>query len=428
LGDPENNKQLQKRQYTNVGVAVFGDPKKNKNYNVGAGLASAHAITLITLVITIVILILLASITINLALKDNGLFSKTKQSKEETIIASEKEQLQLAILSALTNSEYNLTTNAIEQEIKNVNLTGEIILGDGYWIYKGEKNYLIDANGKIWSSMAKYIKENAKFFYGKYVKNFENNDSVINKYNWRIFYSDNENIYLISEDYIDSSDWPLGRLGTSPKCQGVYGGISLAECAAIDYRVVDGDSVSVYWQDIDIARKNLSLLNTTLEDKVYDSVCATAYLLDTKVWTEKFNSEFIYYAMGTPTLDIFVKSLNDVNDKNDQLELDELYNRYNTQFKIQENLRNLYCNTKYGYLLLATPSLYNSSNVSTEAGWNWFSSVFLVKVDNSGQVFRGYYYGDAVRGNMYARTIICLKSDVLLEKSNDADNCFNLIM
>jgi type II secretory pathway pseudopilin PulG len=101
LGDPENNKQLQKRQYTNVGVAVFGDPENkncNKINNVGAGLVSAHAITLITLVITIVILIILASIVINLTLRDNGLFEKVKQAKEDLEISEGKEDIQLAYL------------------------------------------------------------------------------------------------------------------------------------------------------------------------------------------------------------------------------------------------------------------------------------------------------------------------------------------
>jgi type II secretory pathway pseudopilin PulG len=84
-----------------VGVAVLGDPENkncNKINNVGAGLASARAITLITLVITIVILIILASITINLILRDNGLFEKVKQAKIDLEISEERENIQLAYL------------------------------------------------------------------------------------------------------------------------------------------------------------------------------------------------------------------------------------------------------------------------------------------------------------------------------------------
>jgi type II secretory pathway pseudopilin PulG len=94
LSDPEN--KYNKKH--NVGVAVLGDLDKNKNYNVGVGLASARAITLITLVITIVILIILASITINLILRDNGLFEKVKQAKIDLEISEERENIQLAYL------------------------------------------------------------------------------------------------------------------------------------------------------------------------------------------------------------------------------------------------------------------------------------------------------------------------------------------
>jgi hypothetical protein len=97
LGDPEN--KYNKKH--NVVVEVLGDSENKKRkikQNVGAGLVSAHAITLITLVITIVILIILAGITINLALRDNGLIEKIKQAKNDLEISEGREDIQLAYL------------------------------------------------------------------------------------------------------------------------------------------------------------------------------------------------------------------------------------------------------------------------------------------------------------------------------------------
>lgn len=54
-------------------------------------------ITLIALVITIIILLILSGVAISMSLGNNGLFSKTKQAKEEYIKAQLKEELEIEI-------------------------------------------------------------------------------------------------------------------------------------------------------------------------------------------------------------------------------------------------------------------------------------------------------------------------------------------
>ena len=56
-------------------------------------LKNEKAITLIALVVTIIVLIILASISINLVLGENGIITKAKDTRDETGIASQKEQL-----------------------------------------------------------------------------------------------------------------------------------------------------------------------------------------------------------------------------------------------------------------------------------------------------------------------------------------------
>lgn len=55
-----------------------------------------HAITLIALIITIIVLLILAGVTINLTLRDNGLFEKLKEAQRMQKIAEETELIKLS--------------------------------------------------------------------------------------------------------------------------------------------------------------------------------------------------------------------------------------------------------------------------------------------------------------------------------------------
>lgn len=80
------------------------ETNENKKYNkyknlIGINIInkSNKAITLISLVLTIILLIILAGIAINMSLEKNGLFSKTKEAKEQynETIEREKHILQM---------------------------------------------------------------------------------------------------------------------------------------------------------------------------------------------------------------------------------------------------------------------------------------------------------------------------------------------
>ena len=61
-------------------------------------------ITLVALVITIIVLLILAGVSIALVVGDNGVLSKAKDAKTGSIVAEEKEQVDLAYSSALTKN------------------------------------------------------------------------------------------------------------------------------------------------------------------------------------------------------------------------------------------------------------------------------------------------------------------------------------
>lgn len=59
-----------------------------------------HGITLVALVVTIIVLLILAGITIQLVLGQNGIIHRAGDARDETIVGQEKEQVELAYVSA----------------------------------------------------------------------------------------------------------------------------------------------------------------------------------------------------------------------------------------------------------------------------------------------------------------------------------------
>lgn len=68
-----------------------------------------NGITLIALVITVVVLIILAGMAINLSLGENGIFNKAKRAREETLIASAKEKLEIKAAEVQIEKEGHAT-------------------------------------------------------------------------------------------------------------------------------------------------------------------------------------------------------------------------------------------------------------------------------------------------------------------------------
>ena len=81
-----------------------------------------RGITLIALVVTIVILLILTGVTLNIALSDNGLFSKTKKAAEDYKAASEREYLEQNIASAKIEEIENGSANKLGEVLNKKDL------------------------------------------------------------------------------------------------------------------------------------------------------------------------------------------------------------------------------------------------------------------------------------------------------------------
>lgn len=117
-----------------------------------------NGITLIALVVTIVVLLILAGISINLVLGDNGIVNRTKDAKEKTEYAQEKERVQYAVIDALDWETTTVQTEKLKEALKNefnlsdteINNRLETKSDNGPWIYNGDKGkHEIDENGSI---------------------------------------------------------------------------------------------------------------------------------------------------------------------------------------------------------------------------------------------------------------------------------------
>ncbi len=112
-------------------------------------------ITLIALVITIIVLLILAGVSIAMLTGDNGIIGKAKDAKNETIVAQEKELIQIAYVTALskkTNSN-NVTAEELEEELNNLNanaITNEEETQDIKVTFLDTNNeYIVDQEGNI---------------------------------------------------------------------------------------------------------------------------------------------------------------------------------------------------------------------------------------------------------------------------------------
>ena len=127
----------------------------------------AGGITLIALVITIVVLLILAGITISLVFGKNGIITKAQNTKEQTIIADEKEAVSLAYISCKTNNMMDIVTDEqLQQELENNGRDVTVTtVGNKLEVLFNETKhvYTINENGRI----EEYVSSKRNITYAK---------------------------------------------------------------------------------------------------------------------------------------------------------------------------------------------------------------------------------------------------------------------
>ena len=427
--------------------------------------------------ITIIVLLILAGISISMLSGDNGILQRATDAKKNTETASAKEQIQIEVLGSYgtdgklnmntlktnlekigatvtdTDGDFPLTVTINGQTFTvdsngNVEKAGPTIVvdansltitaEDGSSITKGEVpantplkinftasvengtvtvtplTYTVDLNEVYESSdvNAEKVKKNAKSFYGSKVTNYTCDGTGVNI--WRIFYADNENIYLIADDYISINDAPKGKSGT-------------ALCKNADYRLsfdnVYEDYLGSSWiLENSKAKKWLNKYfnytadnGTTYPNKTSENenIRAVAFMMDTSadVWGKWANSDFAEYAIGGPTLEMYVESYKDSHPESN-ISCDVTgtngYSYANvSSLETSDENNEIYIKTsqeKANAMWLASPS----SNIYRPD---------IVYAYCSGYLDSRYYHGN----DAGLRPLVCLKSGIQLEKIKDGE-------
>ena len=324
-----------------------------------------------------------------------------------------------SIKEAITaKAEYNKDTNQIEVRIAySENEISKIMLNNTNELSMTNTNGLITANTqKINLAYGTYtitiidnkgntkeleVKVKAQLEYGSKVFGYECNTEGIE---WRLFHADDNNVYLIADDYVPYDSIPTSKAGTA------------LNKGATEYNAYFTNVISNYggsrWIKENAnskAQKLLSKYLTAYPQSENNNMRAVAYMMDTNKWGEKFAGEKAEYAIGGPTIELFCASYK-VTHPDRYIECGISGNGYTVRWSDSG-----YAN----YINELTQDDFNSIYIksdSTKADGMWIASPsangasYVMCVHNSGSV----YYYDYNTTALGFRPVVCLKSEAKL--------------
>ena len=303
-------------------------------------------ITLISLVVTIIVLLLLAGISVQMLTGNNGILIRAGQSKNETEEAELIEKAKLDIMNyQISKSKVDLTEKKLDKILAQY---GEVITGEGNTkVLKTSDGNLQIPISKIYNGNLKTstISESDEVDYYGEVIDYDVDLGIDidgnSQYDWKIFYNDGTNIYIIAEDYVklDNGLMPEipGRIIDNNKPYSLYWNLSermvpSGKTGSIDIFGDDAPNGTKY-----IANKYLldwkEKVTSPQTESNEPNAKMAAVLMDTDLWsyneiTEKgfTNSNLIIEqlksdnlnelnAIGSPTMEMWVKSWNQKHGK-----------------------------------------------------------------------------------------------------------------
>lgn len=397
-----------------------------------------RGITLIALVITIIILLILAAVTIGALSGDNGILKNAADAKQETEKAQIIEQAKIDILGKQAD---NTSAELEKNEIKEVldiyfKEVPEDFTSDTVLTTKEEYgNYEITVSeiygGKIEEAgltVGDMTEEQKKELIGKYVTNYEpaSNNAIVTEEGipgkWMIFNIDDENIYLIASDYINTDYCPTKNGATVTKSSSYPRGASFSGV----YNQYAGSS------DVTQVGKELNYDYFLNPEKAYTSTSsnmkAVAYMLDTNAWSGFREEGVAEYAIGGPTIELLFEAYNKAHPD------DEYPNgKYKARAKSAKgyeistdggeeggNTWSNYITSSADYLNDSDPTFVINSKDNAYGMWLASPSANapnrVMAVDSIGDVS---YRASFSSTNYGFRPLVCLKSDVQLQKNAD---------
>ncbi len=384
--------------------------QKQKNKETG--------ITLISLVVTIIDLIILAGVSIAMLVGENGIITQAQRADELTTQAQQKEVIELAVASVQAQGTLELDKTSIEEALC-------LQLGDSIgWsvtnnddsnfinIIIGDNEFIVYKNGEVFVKdkimTAEDIAMNATKYYGLTVSNYETNIKELqDATDWKIFYSDGVNIFLISSDYIEYKYLPKSLDGTS------------LDVDDTNYRVYMESIVQNYKESNNVTDSRVNELNKKFYEtnfSITSSMKALSYMLNPNLWTDFCNENYAGYVIGGPTIELLLKSYNQKYDTHYETL------STNTGYQISLDGGNSfldYCIDRE--VININDSLYNVKREENIGMWlaspsNRGNSFIMCLQTGSGTI-TGAQYSDVKFG---IRPIVCLKQNAKII-STDTD-------
>ena len=255
------------------------------------------------------------------------------------------------------------------------------------------------------SITADAISKNPTAYYGAEVKGYTCQSNGVDK--WRIFYADENNIYLMAHNYISLTYAPKSRKNNSlNKGSTQY---------RLSFRNIVNDYEGSSWiSQNSLAKEWLSKYLNRFSTSTNPNINAVAYLLDTNVWSI-YAGEDAEYAIGAPTIELFCASYKDTHP-NRYIEYDQL-NQYGYNIRWNDGT--------YGNIVSRLEEDFNDIYKKHSLGTSMADGMWIASPSayNNSQLYR-IFDGDLMGGELDDYhpglcPIVCLKSSVHLEAQGD---------
>ena len=431
-------------------------------------------ITLIALVVTIIVLLILAGISIQMLTGDNGILLRAGEARD---ITEEKQIIEEAQLDILAQQTSKLSGDLTEAELEGIlspkygtlsteekrTIDKKLTTKDGKYIIPVSKIY----NGRLSILTIPTIADaDEKDYYGQPIDydvdlgKYTDGETDLDldgkpQYDWKIFYNDGTNIYIIAEDFVPMNNCSNLTTSVTNRTDGGttypyslywYGNIDNNKTGSVDIFTSNpsktsklADKFLSYWKpqvtgDNDASEKSNAKMVATLMDTNLWNNFATS----TKV-SELTDKADEFAAIGGPTLEMWIKSWNG-KYPDDKLYCDNAnsYGYYvkagnspsNNDYYIEDSV--MQSKTGYGETLYFPHPLVNNSydtfTTSNNCYGYWLASSTaqdesnIMFVECDGYVAMQYY------GNRYCgvRPVVCLPSDITATW-NETDGVWNII-
>ncbi len=255
------------------------------------------------------------------------------------------------------------------------------------------------------------IANNPEKHFGGYVTNYTT-PSGDPDVQWRIFYADESNIYLIASDYIHYDYIPSSENYS-------------VDIGNTDYKISCGGAIiQDYTGSVDIAderiKKWISYVNE-YQNRTQTNIQQVAFMLDIDIWSIKYANDYASYAVGAPTIELWCAS----------------YKKTHPEEYVVWTVKDT-----YGYSIgEQTPTSSEVSYTSLVNGTDNYNELYHItktdKAENmwiaspssfgSYSVYRISSFGSLSSGNrtelvnVGLRPIVCLNSDTNLEKISNTE-------